>query len=311
MTLHFMPFFVGDYLADTRLLNGQEHGAYLLLIFELWQRGKLPTDDKSLAKIACITPRQWKKVKPSISSYFTDGWQHTKVSKVRAKAMDISEKRSAIALEQHSKSKANAVQGHQQEHSKSSGTKLNYTKLDKNLLIDSSSDDHEEGNGAVEEKEGHITMVLRKKIVDKFVSLGLTAPDHLAQIGMWLALGDSPAVILAAVDVGLETRGSKFTSMNYINTILEVQREKAKAPVVVEPPKEVAPEDRPMAKHGSEEHLRNACFYFKKQGMWVYTQFTGSKPGEAGCLIPARLLEEYGLPPTPPYRLDAKGQKIV
>ena len=145
-------------------------------------------------------------------------------------------------------------------------------------------------------------MVLRKKVVEKFQARGLTPPDHLAQIGVWLALGDSPALILAAVDSGIEQRGAKFTSMNYINTVLEVQREKSRPKlVVVEEPKEPPPN-----KLGSEAHIRILLGLYKKQGYWESGWYCGDKPGRPDCLIDPKLLEEFGLPPTPPRPPEIK-----
>jgi uncharacterized protein YdaU (DUF1376 family) len=67
----YMRFYVGDYLGDTRHLTTLEHGAYLMLIFAYWQRGKpLPADDRKLAHIAGLTKPQWAKVKSHVIDFF-------------------------------------------------------------------------------------------------------------------------------------------------------------------------------------------------------------------------------------------------
>lgn len=41
-----MPFFIGDYLADTIGLSHAEHGAYVLSIFKYWQKGEALSDSE-------------------------------------------------------------------------------------------------------------------------------------------------------------------------------------------------------------------------------------------------------------------------
>jgi uncharacterized protein YdaU (DUF1376 family) len=66
-----MPLFIGDYLRDTRGLTTEEHGAYLLLLMELWNRdGVLPMDDRYLARVTGVHPRRWPKVWETLSLYF-------------------------------------------------------------------------------------------------------------------------------------------------------------------------------------------------------------------------------------------------
>jgi uncharacterized protein YdaU (DUF1376 family) len=70
--LPYMPLFVADYLADTQHLTPAQHGAYLLLIMNYWQRGEpLPNDDARLAKIARMSKRDWAHNREVILEFFT------------------------------------------------------------------------------------------------------------------------------------------------------------------------------------------------------------------------------------------------
>ncbi len=67
----FMPFYVGDYLADTTHLTVTEHGAYMLLLMSMWRNGgSLPNDDKSLARHARCTRGQWDRMRATVLRYF-------------------------------------------------------------------------------------------------------------------------------------------------------------------------------------------------------------------------------------------------
>lgn len=69
--LPYMQFYVADYLADTMHLTAEEHGAYMLLIFNYWQTGKpLLDDDRRLANIARVSSERWTDVKRSLTEYF-------------------------------------------------------------------------------------------------------------------------------------------------------------------------------------------------------------------------------------------------
>lgn len=105
-----MPLYIADYLRDTRKLTTAEHGAYLLLIMEYWTAGELPADDRQLSRIVGMTAPEWRKAKPNVQSFFTDGWRHKRIDKELAKSAEISSKRSASAKQRHSKSDANAEQ---------------------------------------------------------------------------------------------------------------------------------------------------------------------------------------------------------
>jgi uncharacterized protein YdaU (DUF1376 family) len=81
--LPYMPLFVADYLADAAHLSTVQHGAYLLLIMNYWQRGgPLPDDDKRLASIARLGPREWARHRDILSEFFSiaDGaWSHSRI----------------------------------------------------------------------------------------------------------------------------------------------------------------------------------------------------------------------------------------
>lgn len=72
--LPYMPLFVADYLADTAHLSTIQHGAYLLLIMNYWQRGgPLPNDDARLSRIVRMSVRNWQQIKAPIVELFATG----------------------------------------------------------------------------------------------------------------------------------------------------------------------------------------------------------------------------------------------
>src|SRR5689334_362252 len=81
--LPYMRFYPADYLADAVHLTAAQHGAYMLLIMNYWQRGgPLPDDDARLARIARMGPREWARAKPLISEFFSIGggaWSHGRI----------------------------------------------------------------------------------------------------------------------------------------------------------------------------------------------------------------------------------------
>jgi uncharacterized protein YdaU (DUF1376 family) len=86
----WMPLYIADYRADTAHLNAAEHGAYLLLIMHYWSTGGLPDDDRQLARIACMTTWQWRRVRPTIRGFFNDGWEHTRINRELQRAKNLS-----------------------------------------------------------------------------------------------------------------------------------------------------------------------------------------------------------------------------
>lgn len=69
----FMPLWTGDYLKKTRHLTTLEHGAYLLLIIECWERpsGSIPNKPELLARLAGVSMKEWKEISPIVLEFFT------------------------------------------------------------------------------------------------------------------------------------------------------------------------------------------------------------------------------------------------
>jgi uncharacterized protein YdaU (DUF1376 family) len=96
----WMPIYIGDYLGDTQRLSTEQHGAYLLLIFDYWRNGPPPDDDEVLQQITMLDGQRWLKHKPMIQRFFEieDGvWVHRRIERERVRAMENSASNSAKA----------------------------------------------------------------------------------------------------------------------------------------------------------------------------------------------------------------------
>lgn len=86
----FMPFYVAEYLADAAHLSTLEHGAYMLLIMNYWQRAEpLPDNDRKLARLARLTDEQWASIREDMAEFFdvSDGiWSHKRIDHELTKA---------------------------------------------------------------------------------------------------------------------------------------------------------------------------------------------------------------------------------
>jgi hypothetical protein len=81
--LPYMQLYIADYLADTMHLSTEEHGAYLLLMFNYWQTGKAIPKNR-LAKIARVSDARWKELEAAIKEFFEeegDSWVHIRIER--------------------------------------------------------------------------------------------------------------------------------------------------------------------------------------------------------------------------------------
>ncbi|AJE21479.1 DUF1376 domain-containing protein [Azotobacter chroococcum] len=88
--LPYMQLYVADYLADTAHLTTLEHGAYLLLMFNYWQRGESfkakdeQSLNKRLATVARLSLAEWEEVRETLEDFFevTDTeWSHRRIDR--------------------------------------------------------------------------------------------------------------------------------------------------------------------------------------------------------------------------------------
>lgn len=104
--LPYMQLFVADYLADTAHLNAAQHGAYLLLIMNYWQRGKpLKNCNERLANVARMSNDEWNANKNILAEFFDitpEEWSHKRIEvdlrKVESKSTKAKQSRQ-VALD--------------------------------------------------------------------------------------------------------------------------------------------------------------------------------------------------------------------
>lgn len=93
----WMPFYVSDYLRDTRHLSTKEHGAYLLLIMHAWVNdGALPSDPVRIARIAGLDAKEWRESGAVLMAFFIEtpeGYRSDRVDRELARANALVEQR--------------------------------------------------------------------------------------------------------------------------------------------------------------------------------------------------------------------------
>lgn len=96
----WMPIYIGDYLGDTQRLTTEQHGAYLLLMFDYWRNGRLPDDDDILQQITRLDRAKWSRHRKVIERFFTvenGEWSHKRIDHEREEALSNASRRSAQA----------------------------------------------------------------------------------------------------------------------------------------------------------------------------------------------------------------------
>lgn len=105
-----LPLWTDAYLADTRHLTTEQHGAYLLILMEMWRRPDcaLPLDHAFLIRVTGVSSRKWPLVWRALSPLFQKGktkFQQKRLTKERNFVEEKSNKNSRAARARWLKSK--------------------------------------------------------------------------------------------------------------------------------------------------------------------------------------------------------------
>lgn len=97
-----IPLFGDAYLADTRHLSLEEHGAYLQLLMIAWRSPDcaLPDDDARICRMLGVTAKKWSRLRPVVMAFWTlgsAGWEQKRLSKERRFVAKKSEQNRAAA----------------------------------------------------------------------------------------------------------------------------------------------------------------------------------------------------------------------
>ncbi|ECY6147774.1 DUF1376 domain-containing protein [Salmonella enterica subsp. enterica serovar Bron] len=139
--LPYMQLYIADYLADTMHLSTEEHGAYLLLMFNYWQTGRAIPKSR-LAKIARLDNERWISVEESLSEFFIDNgeeWIHERIEQDLASVHAKLEQRSAAGKASVAKRKANKTMKVERESNVCST--LVESSLERNANVNSTNKD--------------------------------------------------------------------------------------------------------------------------------------------------------------------------
>lgn len=166
--LPYIQLYVADYLADTAHLNAAQHGAYLLLIMNYWQRGKsLDNRNERLANVARMSNEEWEQNRADIAEFFEidgDTWTHRRIeddlAAVSAKSVKSSNAGKASAAAKMAKKEQTL-----NERSTSVEQTFNHKEADVDVDTDnysSLSGAHDSENSAQPTRKGTVCGLLRK-----------------------------------------------------------------------------------------------------------------------------------------------------
>lgn len=280
--LPYMPLYVADYLADAAHLTTEEHGAYLLLIMNYWQRGKpLPADSEKLARIARMTNERWTDVERTLNDFFeVDGdlWRHKRIDAELSKVKDKSEKAKQAGLASARGKKATDVQRTSNERSTDVEQTFNHTDTDTEQIQSKAEAKDDRAAACVE---------IGKRVTDV---MGVTNDPrwlgNWSTVSVWLAQGFDPELdiiptVTATVERVKRTGKAMPGSLKYFSRAIE---ENYKARIATgESPAQKSTKEFFSVKKGTPQHRawmehyrqkgKRMAFYEAQEVLTVPTEY--------------------------------------
>jgi uncharacterized protein YdaU (DUF1376 family) len=142
----WFKFHVADFRAEMLLLTPAQRGAYICLLMAYWENEGLPEDDRQLALIAGMNPREWSRNREAIVSLFGPSMTHNRMSSMLTEWLEKSNKRKEAALQMHSKRRAFAPAN--------DVLRARVSELKNKILTIGESTDSDSREGAFERTEG-------------------------------------------------------------------------------------------------------------------------------------------------------------
>lgn len=155
--LPYIQLYVADYLADAAHLNAAQHGAYLLLIFNYWQKGHaLNNSNERLASVARMSNDEWEQNRAIVAEFFRidgDTWHHDRIDADLAAVADKSTKASRAGKASADNRAANVQQSFNERSTNAERT-FNHTDTDTDTYTDTYTKQEQRADARPTKKRG-------------------------------------------------------------------------------------------------------------------------------------------------------------
>ena len=279
----WMPFYIGDYLRDTSRLTVEQHGAYVLLIFDYWMKGPPPDDSRVLRAITKTSVSQWRAISPVLKPYFTVTptveWRHKRIDEVKEEQEEKYRRR-----QEAGKAGGEAARGRSGRKTENGKTIAKVianpiaNELQNNSISEPESDEAKASSDARTLDEQAFAQICGL--------LGLNANDARNWGDFFDVLRTTGVSRETLVDAAKKARssGARATSLSYLRPIACELRDRAAAagpaPVIFQ--------------DCDDDEWKGRLRAYLSKAIWVGEW--GPPPGSDGCKVPAPILAEMTQP---------------
>ncbi|WP_312320104.1 DUF1376 domain-containing protein [Atlantibacter hermannii] len=203
--LPYMQLYIADYLADTMHLSTEEHGAYLLLMFNYWQTGRAIPKNR-LAKIARLSNDRWSAVESSLKEFFNDNgieWVQERIERdLEAVRSSVNQKSAAGKASARARKAKKTTEPERSDNDRSTGVGVsseqgvNGNSTNKDPDIDTDLKEREREERSPEEIQDEVNpQEAFEPPLGKFAIIGSwkPAPEFERRAALWgIFLGEAP-----------------------------------------------------------------------------------------------------------------------